>query len=117
MSEVYNGVKTLAESGKSILAFPDDFVAFAKTFTSSDSFAVTDGARKVVKAGTIIPANDTTAQGVVLQDVDVTRGRNTGAVMFAGSIDTTKLTTQPADAAKKALPRITWFPKITHPAA
>lgn len=38
--------------------------------------------RKIVKAGTVWPANDATAKGLVYADVDVTEGPQPGAVLY-----------------------------------
>lgn len=96
-----------------ILMFPDNYQARPQTFQPTDSTAVTVGAKKVVKAGTIWPSNDTNAQGVVLYDVDVTNGTASGALLFEGSIKTSKLPAAPDAAAIAALPRITFFGAIT----
>lgn len=82
----------------------DHFVAEAIVLTQSDSTTV-DG-KKIVKAGTILPANDATAKGVLLDDVDVTHGDATGSLVIHGFIDKSKLTTQPDAAAITALPMI-----------
>jgi hypothetical protein len=91
-----------------ILQYPY-FKAFAQTFLTTDATAVTVDGSKIVKAGTVWPANDATAKGVVLNDMDVTNGTATGAVVFEGEINVNKIPTAPAAAAKTALPRITWF--------
>lgn len=60
-----------------------------------DSQGTTVGDKKIVKAGTILPANDATAKGVLLYDVDVTHGSNTGALVIHGFIDKDKIPAQP----------------------
>lgn len=106
--------------GDSILQFPDGARAYAHSFNKNDDSAlvVVDGATgaSTIPAGTIYPANDATAKGVLLKTVDVTSGSETGALLFAGEVKTTRLPAEPTDAAKQALPRITWFPDITYPA-
>ena len=58
----------------------------------SDSGVTADGnGKKIVKAGTPHPANDTTCKGILLHDVDVTYGEAPGTRVFEGSIDTKKL--------------------------
>lgn len=67
---------------------------------------------KIVKAGTPFPANDATCKGFLLYDVDVTQGDAPGAYVFEGSIDSAKVTANGvtvADAAKTAVPRVTFF--------
>lgn len=92
-----------------ILAFPDHYVAKAVSITTTDPTVTTVGARKVVKAGTIWPANDGTAEGIVLNDVFVTNGDNTGAIVVHGFIREKALPTAPAAAAKTSLSQITFI--------
>ena len=47
---------------------------------------VQDDGRKIVKAGTIFPTNDANAEGIVFNDVDVTYGDQSGAVMTDGFV-------------------------------
>ena len=64
--------------------------------------------RKVVKAGTIYPANDATAKGIVYKDVDVTNGPQPGSVIVEAYILEARLHTAPSAAAKTALTKITF---------
>ena len=64
--------------------------------------------RKVVKAGTIYPANDATAKGIVYKDVDVTNGPQPGAVIVEAYILEARLHTAPSAEAKTALTKITF---------
>lgn len=99
-------------TGKQILVFPDHYVCVARTFAKGDAAATTttDG-RKVIKAGTVYPANDATAIGVVFNDVDVTNGDAAGAVLIHGFVKTSALPAAPAAAAKTALKMIEFMPK------
>jgi len=92
-----------------ILMYPDEYQAHAQTFLPTDKTAVDVEGRKIIKAGTIWPANDATATGVVFYDVDVTDGAATGALLFEGSVKVSKLPMAPAATAKTALSRITFF--------
>ena len=58
-----------------------------KTREMTQSLATTaaDGA-KYVKMGTIYPANDATAVGIVYEDVDVTTGNMPGSVVLKGVV-------------------------------
>ena len=96
-------------SGKQILQFPEDYKAFAQTFPSNDSTAVTVDGRKIIRAGTVWPKNDATARGIVLNDYDVTDGPVAGAVVYAGAINKAKLPVAVAAAALPVMPRITLF--------
>jgi hypothetical protein len=98
-------------TGKQILVFPDHYVSVAHTFLKDDAAAVTVDGRKVIKAGTIYPANDATAKGVVWADYDVTNGDVTGALIIHGFVKTAALPHAPAAEAKTALPMVAFLPK------
>lgn len=97
-------------TGKQILVFPDHYVGVAQTFNQNDAAAVTVDGRKIIKAGTIYPANDATALGVVFYDVDVTDGDQNGTLIVHGFIKTGAIPAIPASAAKSALKGIQFFP-------
>ena len=65
----------------------------------------TDG---VIKAGTIVPANDATAFGVLLHDVVLAENPN-GTAVVDGFINVDKLPTAPSAAALAALPKLTFM--------
>lgn len=90
-------------NSKEILKY-DHFVSEKVVLTQDN--ATTVGTKKIVKAGTILPANDATAKGVVLYDVDVTNGDETGALVIHGFIDKSKIPVQPEATAITALPMI-----------
>ncbi len=56
----------------------------------------------IIQAGTIIPANDATAVGVLFSDVDFD-GNPNGTILIHGFVDTAKIPEQPSDEAKQAL--------------
>lgn len=84
----------------------DKYVAFTTTVPQSKG-EVIDG-KKIVKAGTILPANDATAKGILLYEVDVTAGDTVGSLLEDGFILAERLPQAPAEAAKTALKRITF---------
>ena len=92
-----------------ILQFPDDCRSYAHTFNPDDAAAVTVAGRKIVKAGTVYPKNDATAKGVVLNTIDVTDGAQSGAIMYAGAVNKSRLPEAIAAEAATVLPRITQF--------
>lgn len=99
-------------TGKHILLFPDHYVCRPHTFAKDDAAAtVTDDGRKVIKAGTIYPANDATAIGIVFSDMDVTKGDMTGALLIHGFIKTTALPAEPTAEAKSALKLVEFVSK------
>lgn len=50
---------------------------------------------KIVKAGTVWPANDATAKGILFEDVDVTNGAHAGSLIIAGRVFGNRLHTAP----------------------
>lgn len=76
----------------------DHFVAVPYDCSNLDSLA-TDG---VIKAGTIIPANDATAQGVLLNNVVLAEDPN-GAIVIHGFVKKEALPVEPDSAAMTAL--------------
>lgn len=82
-------------STKNILAVPDHYVGIAKKLEKDSALAVTEEGRKIVKAGTIYPANDATAVGVILNDYDVTDGDQMASVVIHGFVLKAKLPAAP----------------------
>jgi hypothetical protein len=109
---------------KEILYFPEHFVPLAVTVSDAGIVADADG-RKIVKAGTIAGGNllsvlqkidepvtahnDAGADGVLLNDVDVTYGNAPGSLVIHGFVDLNKLPEAPAAAAITALKQITFL--------
>lgn len=88
-----------------------NFLASAKyqnfTYEVSDSGVSADEkGRKIVPAGSVYPANDGTAVGILFNDVDVTHGPQPGAVMVEGYVLEDRLPVAPAAEAKTALSEI-----------
>ena len=98
-------------TGKQILVFPDHYVGVAHTFNQNDAAAATVDGRKIIKAGTIYPANDANALGVVFSDVDVTDGDRNGTIIVHGFVKKSALPAQPAAAAITALKMIQFMPQ------
>lgn len=73
------------------------------TTVSATGVTADDYGYKIVPAGTIYPANDATAAGILFTDVDVTSGDHEGPLMVAGRVVTDRLPVAPAEAAKTAL--------------
>lgn len=102
---------------KQILAIPNHYVALgfkhAKADANTPGLATLVDGRYVVKAGTIYPANDATAIGVVLNDYDVTDGDAMMAVVIHGFIKVAALPAIPSANAISALKQITFNPLIS----
>lgn len=102
---------------KQILAIPDHYVALAfkhaRAVSGSTGLAVLEEGRYIVKAGTIYPANNSTAIGVILNDYDVTDGDAQMAVVIHGFIKVAALPTVPTSDAITAMKQITFNPLIS----
>lgn len=84
----------------------------APCMVSADGVTADENGKKIVKAGTPYPANDSTCKGILLHDTDVTYGEAPGTYVFEGSIDNTKLVRNGvtvSEEAKAVLPRVTFF--------
>lgn len=97
-------------SPKGILAFPDHFVATGQLLTKDHALAANQDGKKVVKAGTIYPANDATAKGIILNDADVTNGDVNTALLIHGFVKTSALSVVPSAEAIAALKGIHFMP-------
>lgn len=82
--------------GKNILA-NDHYVAIPYDCTALTALAV----EGVIPEGTIIPANDATAKGVLLNPVVLAENPN-GTIVIHGFIEKSKLPAQPAETVKLA---------------
>lgn len=89
-----------------------EFQAMPYTITSASVTADGDG-KKIAKAGTPYPANDGTAKGILIRDIDVTDGDAVGAIAYEATIDETKAKKNSgvtiASTAKAVLPRVTFL--------
>lgn len=118
-------VQSTYTNKKEILKFPDHYVAIAVTVDDTGITANSDG-KKIVKAGTlvgggtladptkkVVEKNDATvgkdAEGILLNDVDVTYGSAPGAMVVHGFIDLNKLPKAPDPTAVTALQQITFI--------
>lgn len=77
------------------------------TLVSDAGVTAVDG-QKIVKAGTVLPANDATAEGILYNDVDVTHGPQPGALIVEGYILEERLPAAPTADAKTAMTKITF---------
>lgn len=82
-------------------------------FLSTFSGVVTENGRKIIKAGTIYPSNDASAKGIVFQDVDVTDGNRTEALMVGGVYLSTKLSAAVSTTAKPVFQAMGLFEQTT----
>lgn len=122
-------IETTYTNKKEILKFPDHYIAIAVMVDDTGITANADG-KKIVTAGTIVggstkPVLTNTdepvakknvqgtdadkAEGVLLDDVDVTFGKASGAMIIHGFIAIDKLPEAPAASAVTALKQITFI--------
>lgn len=95
----------------SILAHPTGYSAYPQTVAATDKAVATVGGAKVLLGGTVYPANDATAKGVVLQDYAFQDGDATvqAAILYIGDVKAGALKTPLAAEAKAVLPGIHVF--------
>lgn len=104
------------DSAKYILAIPDHYVAIARTAkkaTAAGGMVVSKNGRFIIKAGTVYPANDETAIGLVMQDYDVTDSDASMAIIIHGFVRADRLPAALSETAKPVLPQITVIAAIT----
>lgn len=124
-----NLVKTTSYgTEKTILIAPELAFTIPVQVTNTGITADADG-KKIIKAGTpiggstnvlenrntvLVVANGSTAQGVILHDVDVTAGQENATMVVAGYVDLNKIAVadQPVADAKAALTKITFMKGI-----
>ena len=82
-----------------------DFQTFTYKIPQSLGVLQDDG-RKIVKSGTVFPANNATAIGIVFNDVDVTHGDAPGAVLVEGWIIKERLPQQISPSAQLPLIKV-----------
>lgn len=108
--------QTVYESPKQILAISDHYVAFAYRHAKADSttpgLAILRDGRYIIPAGTIYPANDASAVGIVLSEYDVTDGDAILTVVTHGFIKTAALPAVPSANAISALKQIAFLPYV-----
>ena len=98
---------------KHILAIPDHYVCLAIKIpqaSAAGGIVVKENDRFIVKAGTVYPANDSTAKGLIFQDYDVTDGDKPAALLIHGFVRADRLPAQISSSA--VLPQITVVPAV-----
>lgn len=99
---------------KEILAIPDHYVAVGfdhpQASSGNEGLSVLEDGRYIVRAGTIYPSNGANAIGVVLNDVDVTDGDGSLAVVIHGFIKVAAIPALPSANALAKLKNIEFLP-------
>jgi hypothetical protein len=81
----------------------EECVRKTREINALDERVKTANGGKYMPMGTIYPANDGTAEGIVYEDVDVTAGNMPGSVVLSGVVYEERLPETVAEAAKTAL--------------
>lgn len=81
-----------------------DLKAFTVTATQDQG-----GEDKVVKAGTIWPSNDASAEGIIFNDVNVQYNDQPASLIVEGYILEDRLPEKPSEEAKQALKEIKFY--------
>lgn len=102
---------------------PGYFLAYEEcnrvTVECAQANGTTIGSAKVIKAGTVYPANNSSAMGIVYEDVDVTNGDMPGSIVVDGVVYEDKLPASVESDAKSAMSGIRFIstsPAVTRPA-
>lgn len=97
----------------------DDESCVRETRTILESGGTTAGGGKYVRMGTIYPANNSTAEGILYEDVDVTTGDMPGSVVTKGIVYEDKLPQLSGDAKTALIAKgfefITTSPGVARP--
>lgn len=93
------------ESDKKVNFLDSPVGLVLKTCTVPASMGIADEkGNKIAPAGTVFPANDSTATGILFEDVDVTEGDHEGSLLVAGRVYEERLAEESVEAdAKTAL--------------
>ena len=101
------------------LADDETCVRQSMTIAANHAQVVTrDDGRKVVPAGAVIPANGSTAKGILFEDIDVTEGAKMGSIVTKGTVYGDRLPAALESAAATALTGIKVIatsPAVTRP--
>lgn len=85
------------------LANNEECTRLTQTIDSTDERVVTVGAGKYLPMGTVWPSNNSSAKGIVYEDVDVTEGNMPGSVVMKGVVYENRLPAAIDSNAKTAL--------------
>lgn len=88
------------------IARPELFAT--RTAEIPQSMGKDENGKKIVKSGTVFPSNDGKAEGIVVNDIDVTNGPTPGAILTHGYVIESRLPEQVAAEAKTALKLISF---------
>ena len=85
------------------------------TIASNHAQKVTRNGRTIVPMGAVIPANNSTATGILYEDVDVTDGAHEGSVVTAGCIFGDRLPAALSSSASIPAIKVYSSPTVTRP--
>ncbi|MGM0940355.1 MAG: hypothetical protein ACQEWU_05195 [Bacillota bacterium] len=87
-------------------AFVSSDHIISRTRTATKKMGKTENGRIILKAGTVYPANDATASGIVLHDIDLTHDDQPVGIMVEGYVYEARLPQTVSAEAKDALKEI-----------
>ncbi|MEO1768272.1 hypothetical protein [Candidatus Enterococcus ferrettii] len=82
-----------------------NFISFTKQVDDTHAGVV----KGVLPAGSIFPANDATAEGITINDVNVLNGPQPVGVIVEGHLLIERLPVKPVDAAQKAMREVKFY--------
>lgn len=78
------------------------WTSISRMIPTTGTFIVEENGRQIAQQGRLFPANDATAEGIILRDVDVTDGTVSSAVFISGIVRVDRLPEAPTAAAVTA---------------
>lgn len=119
MSFTASSTGTIFEAGH-FLVDDEQCLRLSATIAANHAQKVTRNGRVIVPMGAVIPANGSTAKGILYEDIDVTDGDAFGSIVTKGTIYGDRLPAALESAAATALTGIKVIassPTVTRPAA
>lgn len=95
------------------LADPASLRTLVEVPENAEYVVTGDNGRKYVPCGTIYPANNASAIGIVYEDVEVSCGSARAPVVIAGKVFANRLPAEPTQAAKSSMKAITFINEKT----
>ncbi|SDB96505.1 hypothetical protein [Shouchella lonarensis] len=87
-------------------SFISSYHSISRTRTATQDMGKEIGGKIILKAGSVYPANDETAEGIVVNDVDLTNGGYPVAVLVEGYVYEDRLPEEVTPEAKAVLKEI-----------
>lgn len=82
-------IQTFKDTASPVWLASENFTV--RTVTAPAVLGTDDGTEKYVKSGTIYPSNDTYAEGIIFEDVKVTKGDAPASLLVGGRVYSNRL--------------------------